>query len=317
MSQEEKLFIEHAKASDKKRIFSMCDNVYDGFDYLEHVFDAWIKEPLSMRHSIVLKRQSTGEIVGFQSFCIQNGGKMALQQAIRISDNARGSGIGRKFYEMGDEYLKAVFGKITLLKVFCSDYAPKKATEGQSLVIKQPCSILLFHASHALKIQGQLRKELHDFQPDQLQQENFLSLLQDCKLPLCMNNDFLHVDWVVYHKTDLQLFLTMNQTNHKILAESDCVSILALPINVPMGQRSSVGIYCLESVEMIRVLSHLKKQLLTLIEYGLNENVTLTVTSNLSNVEEAAVHYLKEIISAVYFWDKSDNHSILLVSKAL
>ena len=311
-----KLFIDHAKVSDKERILTMCQGIYNGFDYLEHIFDCWIRDPISKRHNIVLKLKTTDKIIGFQSFCIQNDGKMALQQALRISDDEQGKGYGTKFNQMVDEYLKVTFGKIILLKVLYSASASKNALERHELIFGHPCTILHACSEQLLNLQRQLTMDVRDFNPLQLEQDKFLTMLQNSHFPLCLTNDFLHVDWVIYHKNDLQLLLTMQKTKHCILADSNCVSIMAFPFNVPAGQRTAIGIYCPENVKMETVILHLKKQLLTLIENGLKGKLSLTVTSNSDKIGEDIVDYLENMSSSS--WDVSYKHSaILVVSKEL
>ena len=57
-------------------------------------------------NNLVLKEKQTGTILGYQSFLIQNQGSVVLQQAIRVDPKIRGKGIGTKFNQMGEQYVK-------------------------------------------------------------------------------------------------------------------------------------------------------------------------------------------------------------------
>ena len=52
----------------------------------------------------VLRDNSTGEVVGFQTFVFQDDGKIVLQQGIRVDPSVRGKGLGSILASLGFEY---------------------------------------------------------------------------------------------------------------------------------------------------------------------------------------------------------------------
>ena len=106
------LKISKAENSHQEAVLAISDGVYLGLDYLPSLYLKWIrleKEDPYQRRSLVLL-DGCDKVVGYASYLIQDGGRLALQQGLRIDPALTGKGVGRRLMELCHQYLVDNFG---------------------------------------------------------------------------------------------------------------------------------------------------------------------------------------------------------------
>ena len=103
-----------AKMDHYPGVLTISKDVYDGHDYIEHVYEKWVREeetsPERRRNLVLL--DGAGRVIGYRSMMFRDSGNNFVCQALRIDSSLRGQGLAKKFAELSKEILLQLNPKV-------------------------------------------------------------------------------------------------------------------------------------------------------------------------------------------------------------
>lgn len=110
-----------AKASDFDDVVKLSERIYNGYDFIPVVFHQWRKR----ENVAIIMLYADKKPIGLEAGHIVDGGKTLVRRGGRIAPNLRGQGLLRKMVPAWQQYVSAVFPKVSRLRI--STFAEVKA----------------------------------------------------------------------------------------------------------------------------------------------------------------------------------------------
>ena len=98
-----------AKASDFDDVVKLSEGIYNGYDFIPVVFHQWLKR----KNVAIMMLYADNKLIGLEAGHIVDGGKTLVRRGGRIAPNLRGQGLVRKMVPAWQQYVSAVFPKVS------------------------------------------------------------------------------------------------------------------------------------------------------------------------------------------------------------
>lgn len=204
----EHYILRRANMEDLEGIKEISVGIYDGADYVEGLYLKWMDSntnDLSGRHCLVMVEKASSKIVGYLSFLFQREGELAILQAMRVDQKARGKGLGRLLEKFSKNYLLAQtehLDYVAILKGIHSNLVPPKTLHQvvkQNVLIGKKSMFMLKYQNNE-KVSKFLDENAKGRLLD-MNQDDFVELIQSKEVGLV--NDFLFIEYLPLYKLDL------------------------------------------------------------------------------------------------------------------
>ena len=98
-----------AKASDFDDVVKLSEGIYNGYDFIPVVFHQWLKR----ENVAIMMLYADNKLIGLEAGHIVDGGKTLVRRGGRIAPNLRGQGLVGKMVPAWQQYVSAVFPKVS------------------------------------------------------------------------------------------------------------------------------------------------------------------------------------------------------------
>ena len=98
-----------AKASDFDDVVKLSEGIWGGYDFIPVVFHQWLKR----ENVAIMMLYADNKIIGLEAGHIIDGGKTLVRRGGRIAPNLRGQGLVGKMVPAWQQYVSAVFPKVS------------------------------------------------------------------------------------------------------------------------------------------------------------------------------------------------------------
>ncbi|XP_078527369.1 histidine N-acetyltransferase-like [Lissotriton helveticus] len=154
-----------ATAEDFEGVMAISGDVYRGMDYLPVKYHSWLQE--TNRRTFVAKLK--GQVVALESVCLVDAGSTAVTEGLRVAPWVRGQGIPRMMLDHIEDFLKAEFPAVKVIRLTRSQDPPSSMLHKYRLLHSKAILSLKFKAEEVKeKVQvliSQMEKDGQCFQP--------------------------------------------------------------------------------------------------------------------------------------------------------
>ena len=98
-----------AKASDFDDVVKLSEGIYNGYDFIPVVFHQWLKR----ENVAIMMLYADHKLIGLEAGHIVDDGKTLVRRGGRIAPNLRGQGLVGKMVPAWQQYVSAVFPKVS------------------------------------------------------------------------------------------------------------------------------------------------------------------------------------------------------------
>ena len=98
-----------AKASDFDDVVKLSEGIYNGYDFIPVVFHQWLKR----ENVAIMMLYADNKLIGLEAGHIVDDGKTLVRRGGRIAPNLRGQGLVGKMVPALQQYVSAVFPKVS------------------------------------------------------------------------------------------------------------------------------------------------------------------------------------------------------------
>lgn len=181
--------VRFARKSDLASIIELSQGIYEGHDYLPHVFLEWLDEP----NRRIIVAEKGGAVIGIRAFHIVDEGKTVVSQGLRVHPKYRGQGVSTVLIIMEQKYVQAhvrsvIKERYTTMSTNVRRLAIQRKSHGESLVLE--LGIIAFYVAA-----GTVLKACAKDQVRSIDTTEFQSLLTDGCLDKVIQKDVLIIDW--------------------------------------------------------------------------------------------------------------------------
>ena len=113
-----------AKPEDTAEMLRITRNVWEGTDYLPHIWNDWLHDS----SGYLMVGQVDGRVVGLQHIAVQDDGTAWLE-GIRVAEEAQGTGLGQGLLEQGLEWAQTMGCTFARLSTASSNPASNRLAE--------------------------------------------------------------------------------------------------------------------------------------------------------------------------------------------
>ena len=251
--------LKKAKLEDHDAILSITEeeDLFGGLDYLPFALKAWLIEGEDLESSRRnLSFMLGNKTVGFMSLYFQDGGKVCVKFAFRVSKSIRGKGFGTRLTQLVGTYLKENFPALEKIisAIPDADLTEKEVNSEKlgDLLMKKSILIFFFDMENIIGA-----KVVEDNPLYLIQKEEFANLLQlKNEVGQLLEHNIVHMNWVpvvLGTEADIEFATRKKQVVYLngSLEDPSSFSILTLPYSVPNGNtRTSIDIFAKEKEDV-------------------------------------------------------------------